>query len=533
MMTNESILEDATAYFDRRKDRAAIRNSVKVKYGTGIKIVQDKNNPKVSIETYTREETAINVDSGIYEVVNIGFGPKVVGALSNLFSEPGQVFSLFHETKEAEALEDADKLLTTHRKNGGYRKAMTEADERSIQVGAGAVVVTFTGGTLAYEVYIASRVRCYFPETILERVNNVEVTRSPDRTDIEDCYAVVLRVSSSDEDKNGYLAIFGRSIEWPNGRHVQYQAKDSTTEIPMPGDDSIIYEYEFEGGPANPLSIQANQNLDISIPEYPISIILGTVKDDDKPMPASTSLYEESLEFDVSSSHALGKGNEAAGGANVIELDEVGEGKPLPRTLQGDIVTQAGQKMVHISKSAEDAKVAYELIKDEMVDAAAGHGVPDYYMTSEDHTVEASSGVALEIKSRPLKKVRDRRIETNENRVNKVFEIEKWLIVAHDKDASEATVTTLRECSQAWQPGKINLPQNKTELMAELTQAGILGLMDTIAQLKKYYQLATDTEAIALYEKFKERAVEFPPIQIIEPVKKPVGLLRGRQNGNT
>jgi hypothetical protein len=535
LMTDNQILEDVVAYFDRRKDHAAIRASVKQRYGTGIKRVQDENNPNAYIETYTKETVDIQVDSGIYEAIAIGFGQKIVGALSNLFSEPGQIFSLVHDSKEAAALEDADKLLKAHRKNGGYRSALTEADERSIETGSCAVGVTFTGGTLSYDTHIASRVRFHFPKKILETVDGVKTTRAPDRTDIEDCYVVVMRISASNEatsEEDGYLAIFGRSAEWPNGRHVQYTASQITTEIPEPGSDKIIYEYEAEGGPANPLSVMANKHPDESIPEYPLSVIHGVVKDSDTPMPTSTSLYEQSLEFDVAASHTMGKGQDAAGGANVLALDETGAGKPLPRSLSGDIVTQPGQTLEHVSKSAADAEMAYKLSKEEMVDAAAGYGVPDYMVSSEDHTVDASSGIALEVKSKPLKKQRDRRVEQNDSQILHLFNVEKWLIVAHDTIADEPTVSTLRECSQAWQPGEIRLPQNKVELMAELTQARELGLMDTIALFKKYHQLATDTEAIELYDKFQDRAKRYPPIEVVEKPKRQVGLLGTNRNNN-
>jgi hypothetical protein len=525
MQVEEQIIDDVASYFDRQRDHELIRAAIKQRYALGIKTVTDQNNPTASIETYVKGNEALKVDKGIYESITVGFGPKVVGALANLFSEPGQKFSLLHETLEAEQLKDIEAILLKHRKNG-YNSTITEADERSIQTGSAAILVSFSGGSTVYNSYIPSAVRFYFPEEIVETVDGETVTRAPDKVDIEDAYAVVIRMSASDVQKNNYLAIMGRSVEWPQGRRLEYVASSVETEIPMPGHDSIISEYEYQGKPANPLSVVANEHPDVFVPEYPISIITGAVKSYDTPMPVSTSLYEDCLEFDTAASHSLGASQEAASGTNVLALSETGVGKPLPRSLSGNIVTQPGQEFKHESKNAEDAHTSFKQLKDTMIETAAGYSVPDYMVSSEDHTVDASSGIALEIKARPLKKERDRRVEKNTHSVNRIFEIEKWLIYTHDKEISESEANTLIECVQIWQPGEIKLPQNKKEALEEIVMAMEKGLMDTIGAIKKYYQLASDAEAVELYDTMQERARKYKPLQVFEQQKKQVGLPR-------
>ena len=46
------------------------------------------------------------------------------------------------------------------------------------------------------------------------------------------------------------------------------------------------------------------------------------------------------------------------------------------------------------------------------------------------------------------------------------------------------------------------------------------GIMDVVAAIKKYYQLATDEEAIQFYDKMKERNPDYPPMPITQDKKK-------------
>jgi hypothetical protein len=510
-MTDNEVLDDAKAYFDRRKDHDFVKSAIQVRYGIGIKKETDPNNKDASIETYVKQDFNIAINTGSIEALTIGFGQKIVNALSTLFTEEGHSMTLVHDSIDSDGLEEVDQLLETNRTDGGFDTAIVEADEQSIQVGSGAILVGFNDGSLVYDSYIPSAVRFYFPELIID--GDTGKKRTPVTDDIEDCIAVVVRLSTVDLVQNNYLAILGRSTECPNGRFVQYQASSITTEIPDIGDDSIVSEYEIDGGVANPLSVMANQFPDEPVPEYPISIIKGVVSSKTTPMPTSTSLYEDCLEFDVATSHSLSGSQKAATGCDVLSLDEKGQGRPLPRTLDGAIVTQAGQTLEHVSKDAGDADTSFNTTKKMMVECASGWTVPDYMVSSEDHTVDAASGIALEVKTRPLIKGRNKRIRKNTEAVNRLFNIEKYLLFAHS-EGDDSVLNTLLECSQVWNAGEIRLPEDRTKMVERLGAAMEKGLIDQVEAIRDYYALPTEAEAVELYEKLKERSEQYPPLEI-------------------
>lgn len=520
LLTDNSIIDTVVSYFDRRTDHDNINQAIKTRYGLGIKT---NTNAKTGqpLEVYSKESVDTKVDSGMIESICLGFGHKVTSALANLFSEKGLSFSLVHDTKTAEELEEASLLWQNSRVDGGFDAAIVEADERSIQTGSCAIMIEYNNGALKYNTFPPSAVKFVSPASIVDA--ETKERRAPDNADIEDCYAVILRLGAAGVGEYDYLAIMGRSFEYPQGRYFQFRKLSFDSKIPEVGDDSVMYEYEIDNKPANPLSVLANQFPELSIPEYPITVIKGLVSDKSTPMPWSTSLYKDCLELDVAASHDLGASQEACRGVDVLSVDATGVGQPLPRTLSGQTVLNHGQTLEHISKNAEDAESAYDTLRKLAVDIAFGYSVPDYMVTSEDHALEASSGVALEVKTKPLAKERNVRIKSNNLAVKKIFEIEKNLIAAHS-ESDPALIQTLVECIQLWQPGQITLPENKKEAMERIVSAMKNGILDTVGAIREYYQLGTDVEAIAMYKTLQERTKEYPSLAIEEKPKPKFGL---------
>lgn len=506
LLDKEIVIDNAVAHFDRQTEMAGIRTGIKKRYGIGIRLEKDPNvsNGK-AIETYVKEKFSLQVDSGMIESIPMGFGQKVTLALASLFTEQGQKFTLTHENEDTN-MEEAEALLNKHRENGGFDVATVEADEKSIQVGSCGLFMSFTSGGMNYQPMVPSAVRIWFGDTLIEDGKE----RSVDTTDIEDAFAVVLRLSMTNLNSYRYLAIVGSSVKYPNGRWVEYEADANNTAIPEVGDAGTL-EFEIEGEPANPLSYYSNQNPELKSPEYPLAIIVGETKDNSTPMPTSTALYETDLEFSIAGSHTLSASQEAARGTTVVELNEQGKGQPLPRTLSGAIVSNPGQEVKHVSKNAADAKISMETLNMEMVAAGSGWGVADYMMVSEDHAIEASSGVALEIKTRPLRKRRNSRVKRNKRAVQRIFEIEKAYIGLFETEDSKGKAL-LMAATQTWAAGEITLPENKKEIADRIGSLIDKGIMDTIGGIREYYQLTSDEDAEAMYERMKERATEFPPL---------------------
>ncbi len=522
LLTSESVIDDMVAYFNRQSDHDQIRSGVISQYGIGIEHVTDPETSTDVRQTYTRQNIKKQVNSGIVETITIGFGNKIVNATATLFTEDSQKYSLEHET--IEDLDDAEDVLWKHRDAGGYESAVTKCDERSVEIGSAAVFITYQD-SLKYNVIAPSDLRVFFSEYIEENGNR----RRTDTTDIEDATVCIIRLSQVDRVNWNYLAIFGRSKMYPNGRYVQYTSSQESTKVPELGDDDVV-EYEIEGvGPCNPLSYYANQNPDESLPEYPIATINGGVTDSGDLMPYSTSLWADCVTIDVAASHLLATSQDAARGTLVIKRLHEGAGKSLPNTLHGAIELDVGLDIEHIDHNAESSKIALNVLKNLMIDKAGSYSVPDYMIAPDDDSrLDAgSSGVALEVKTKPLIRKRQQRIKRNKNEVNKIFQVEKSLI--HLFDESDG-VDLLAECSQIWDAGIIKLPENKKEAADRIISLMDKGILDTIAAIREYYSVATDAEAIDIYETMKARATKYKPL-VAEP-KKPVGMLRGQAQGN-
>jgi hypothetical protein len=513
VLTNDSIVSDMLKYFDRQNDTDTIKGGINSRYAVGIKQVTDPANSSRTIETYVKEDMKLKVDSGLIEAISTGFGQKVVNALATLTTEPGHKFTLRHDQLEGDQLKEAEELLLENRVNGGFETTLVDADRMSVQVGSSAVLLTYSGSTVKYQVVAPSSVRAFFAETVTEN----EMERSADTKDIEDASVVIIKLDQVDLQVWNYLAIYGRSDIYPLGRYVTYKAAAGSTEIPAVGSiDANDYRGENGTGEVqNPLSVVALENPELALPEYPIGIILGGTTKSASLLPISTSLYHDSVEFDVASSHLLSISQEQARGARVVEVSEQGANQPLPRTLSGYIVAQIGQKVVDFPGNASGSADAMKVKRDLAIDLAAGYSVPDYMVVSEDYTVDASSGIALAVKTRPLKKNREYRIGLNSLQIKKIFDIEKCLIVAHDQDVDDKTAKVLLESTQVWDAGELTLPENKKESAERIKLLGEIGVLDMIAQIREYFQLPTEAEAIEVYEKYRGRATEYPPLRFL------------------
>jgi hypothetical protein len=519
---NSNEVSNIVGYFDRTTIRTQIRDAITARYGVGIRQVKDAAGGV--LETYTRDEFKIRVDAGIAEAITIGFGPKIEAALATLFTERGQRFTLTSE--ETDDVTEATELLEDQRKNGGFLQTMVDADKRSVQCASSIVFVEFASGNLQYSFKDIGKIQAYFDKSIEE---NGE-PRPVDMSDLEDCTYIVIQTGQVDLQTSSYLAIFGRSEAYPQGRYVAYESDSDGRDVPDFGPD--VFEYLIDGKQANPLSYYANLNPELQVPEFPIAIMRGGVGNESDLFPFSDTLFNESLEADVSASHYRATGNDAARGTMAISRTEQAAGKALPRSLHGAVDLPAGMSLEHISHDAAATLSGLEGLDKELIHTGGSYGVPDYMLVSEDYTVEASSGIALQVKTRPLKKKREYRTEINQPTVGKVFEIEKaYLSLHHEGD--DSAVAQLESCTQNWDPGDIRLPEDKKSKSERIISLKKDGIYDEIEAIQDWYDLPTEDEAIAQYEKMKQRREDFPPLNGggEETERRPVGLLRNLNRG--
>ncbi|OHB75594.1 MAG: hypothetical protein A2Z25_14610 [Planctomycetes bacterium RBG_16_55_9] len=448
----------------------------------------------------------VRILAGHIETVSIGLGHKISGAIATLFSEESGNFELV--ARDGVDTAAASELLSEKRGDGLMVEALVQADQESVWVGTMPVFVEYVDGRFCYHPIDPGKIQVLFEEAI--EANGF--TRPTNRRDIEDATCVVIGTGSLDDNTNNFLAIFGRSTLYPMGRYVSFRSSGDGRSIPKPWDKNS-YDWLDNGEIANPLSVYADAHPDMDLPEYPIAIIHSGLVRRDTLFPVSDSLLCEALEADVAASHIRATSGDNAKGTRVLEKSEAGGPQPIPKHLTGEVLLESGQKLTQLNSDAGAPKIAWELLQEEMVAVGLGYTVPDFYVSSKDHTVEAASGTALIVRSGQLEKLRKRRTVLNAPAVKKIFEIEKALIsLMSDEDAS--TIALLESCEQNWNPGEPASTEREIDRIAVVERLLATGLYDTIEAIRVAYALRSEDEAIDKYEQLKTRRKKFPPLNV-------------------
>jgi hypothetical protein len=498
------ICDEIVGYFGRTIDKYLISQAIIDRYGTGFRIEKDASTG-ITIQSYEKVGFKERLYSRQIEVISVNLGIKIVNAYATLFSEQTQNFSLISPTNvdTSEVMEYLYKMRCEEQ----YQSNLVSADIRSVQCGSSLMFTEFVDGRLKHRVLPPGRVKIFFK-------NAIEVDGKPQATDytkIDDASCFILNTGSIDGINNRYVAIYGRSDQYKLGRYVIYTSDSDGKDVPDVGSDNAI-DWMINGEVANPLSWYASQHSDMEIPEYPVSIFYGgTVNDDDSILPMSNSLMLDSLECDIAASHIRGAAAKCAEGTRVFTKSDKGSGSTIPKSLHGNVILEYGQKLEDLSTDIEAVEKSWKTLKDQMVSIASAYLVPDFMISSEDHTVEASSGIALKVRNKPLLKIRNSRIKKNSPSVYRMFEIDKALI-AISGDGEERIINLLTQCEQKWQAGDIIDPENAVEKSTVITRLYELGLIDTVEALRRENNLGSEDDAIKLYEKIKRRSEEYPPL---------------------
>jgi hypothetical protein len=317
--------------------------------------------------------------------------------------------------------------------------------------------------------------------------------------DIEDATVVVIKLSDVDdiaiESTNNYLAIFGRSEDYPMGRYVQYKAAmwSSIPRVGSPGAHDFYIGEEI----ANPLSWQASHYPEKNIPEYPIVVIAGgNSLTRNKIMEISTSLYDAAVELDVGYSRVLKDSLSSSTGTKVISNPD---GSPIPKTLEGDVVLNGTQSITMMQQTAGNCLTALQVLGQISKAVAESYSVPGYQILNE---VANESGISLIIKNKPMIEHRQYRIALNEPQVNKIFQIEQALI-------EFISGLDFGLVKQTWNPGQISVPETETEKIARIQAALTAGLISYVQAIKQLHNLSTDEEARNYIDKMRAEDLEY------------------------
>jgi hypothetical protein len=500
--------DEIIRYFNRNDDHGILKSALELAYSVGLSDITLDGGE--TIETYSGgREFREKLETGEIDALNLGWGHKIANAKATLFTEPGLKFSLALNDSDMDVT-DAEKILKRHRKNGSFIANNVSANRVAVFRGCCLMMVSYLRGNLRYKKIYPGQVRVKWGEEIIENGR----LRPVDILDIEDASAVLVRLGQVGINKFSYLGIIPSNPQVPNGRYVTFVDSITCQEIPPIGEKGVI-DYRIggeKGEPVNPLTYHANQHPERDLPEIPIAVMIGGTVDSEVLCPTFRTLYEQSLIFDKKTSHILAKAEEKAAGTLAVKRNHEAMGQPLPRRLTGTVSLQQGQEIEDIAHDASACDIAHKLKRADMIDTAASYSVPDFMVVSEDHTVDASSGRALDIKARPLKKDRKNLIDLNGPYVDRLFEIERATLEFMDEEEDKGGLAILAECSQTWEAGPLVLPEDKSDVATRIISLGNAGVIDTIAQIQEYYQLPSDKEAIDLYDRMKERRDEFPPL---------------------
>jgi len=492
-------------YSGRTTDRTQIKETILRRYGSSIRMEKDPATG-IDYEIFVKDGFDARLQAGHIETTCVSLGHKISGAIATQFSEPTQVFALAAGSEDTNT-EAASELLGDMR-GERYIDALVQADHESIWVASMPIFVEFVDGVLQYRVIDPGKYQILYEETI----ESNEIVRPTNRCDIEDATCVVIDTGSLDDHTNTYIAIFGRSLTYPNGRYVSFRTSGNGREVPAPfssNEESI--DCIIDGEIANPLSWYANQNPDLDVPEYPVGIIYSGLVRKEQLFPVSDSLLQEALEADVAASHIRATSGDNAKGTRVFEKSEMGGTQPIPKTLMGEVVLEAGQQLKLEKADSAAPKIAWELLQESMVSTGLGYTVPDFYLSSKDHTVEAASGTALKVRSGQLGKLRERRTKLISPEIKKIFEVEKALISVN-AEADESAITLLESCEQLWDPGEPESTESELEKAAAVEKLVASGFYDTIEALIVVYKFGSESDAIDKYEELEARRKKYPPL---------------------
>jgi hypothetical protein len=437
-----------------------------------------------SPKTYKRGVISAQIDSGQFEVVNTRFGPKIAQTLANLFNADNAKW-VFSD-------EEIEQLLSKHRQDGNFHNALQSADYSSTAVESGVVRIGWEGNHLQYTYVKPSDMTFCYPSLVSEG----DHSRTPNRGSIEDCSAVVVKVSDGDRGAGIYVAYIGRSDEYENGRMVTFEGK-SATAIPSIGDTNVLNDYTIDGDVANPLTYMQNKDGFEDVPEYPFVLLRGGYMPLSPDLcPITYELYNLSREIELGWSRVLKDSLSAGAGIRAVTNEQTG--MPLPEALEGQVVLNRGQSLtVHHGGDVSNALASVESL---IRNGATGYSVPARIVMDQSGS-QPASGLALIVETEPLNDAREYRISLNRGEIKKIPTIERALIGFHSGRELdyEASFTF----------GSLGVPRTEEERIAAIKARRELGLSDFVQDIQDYYDL-TPEEAKERIGTMRERAVEFP-----------------------
>jgi hypothetical protein len=503
-------VDTALDYLERYQDHKTVVDKMKERYAFSIRKADSSNTAAGSTDElsgyYTYENALLKkVVEKSYEHVTSGIYSKIVHSLADLFTNKTSYFD-FVDPNSNKSVDEAEKRITEQREAGGFDTELAGADAVAAGVHSGPLYIDYAGGHLGYRAFSPAAIHAKFGNKVIE--NGTERAAIP--TLIEDAICIVLTLddgtstdTSTQSDEKEYLAIFGKSEEWPLGRHVTFRA-GSWDSFPKVGDDNSLDWTTAGGEIANPLTWANNQYDNIYGVEYPVVIFKGGFNiTSNKLIPVSSSLFENCLEIDLALSRVLHTSLRSARGSNVLKNPE---NNPLPHTTEGNIVLLDGQEMSIMGQPVSNSVGALDVIVSLTRIVAEGSNVPGYHVIHEGGG-QAESGISLYIRTLPAISFREHRANVNKTEVARLFQIERGLYKVFSEKNQDLAGP---EVVQVWNPGRFIMPEAELDKVTRVKASLDAGFIDYPTAIMEMHDLPNIKSAEAYIDEMEERKTEYP-----------------------
>lgn len=505
--------EEALDFFDGRGAKDILASKYAARYGYRL----EKRHDELEGEyyAYERGNAPTSIAAGLYQIAETGTLHRVIRSVATLFTQKDSSFS-FVDTS-GESSEEATEIITAHRKAGGFLQEMIRTDRVSVLLSSSAVKITYYNGAIKYHGGLGPQLfTVLWPEGIRDANDTV---RPPDRSDLEDAAAVIIRLTDStkqtDTKKSRYAAYFGRSAEYEHGRYVIYEA-NSPLDIPAVGNPGALDYEDSRFGIANPLTALQNSRDDgfeFCPFEYPFVQFYGQDTPRDNTFPeTSFSLYDNSIEFDLMQSRLLKAADVSARGSIAVTLEH--GGVPPENPDEGITILREGQSRDIESVPSSGAKDGQEVLKQAQLQIATRYSVPGYEVIT-DGSGAPESGVALAIRSQAKREARQERINEHETAVDKVFILERATLEYFGGDSPKISV----DVDQVWNPGTWDIPTDPALKNQEIRDKLAAGFIDYVEAVRLSRGLKSREEAKQVIDEMKQDKEEYkdPTKEEIKP----------------
>jgi hypothetical protein len=500
-------------------DSKYIEEKMATRYATTVDKVKDQvDGTEKTWLVRNNEAKNAAIANGLFEIVGLHTYNHIVRETASLFTIGSE-----YEYEGSGNVDTFAEDLEAAREMANRDLSMGRVDELSVATGSSCVLVQVLGSILNYQAIPRDKIWVAFNNTIFE--NNVE--RPANQLNIEEATAIVIQLDDADSSGNAsYVAYYGRSDKYPQGRQVKYSAKkwDDVPEVGQTGEDAGT-DAEFDGEAGNPMTVwQDQQGSGFVSPEYPIAIWTGSTSGYGKELlPITEGLYKQTLELDLGASRVLMSALKSARGVFAFSRD-MESSNVLPEVIdEGGVVLEHGQTLATHSIPGINIKEAMAVLKEMAAITSEAWQVPAYRIGINATSVP--SGAALRELNRPLIRNRDSRIQLNRSNVSRIYDIERILASMENGSATGEAI------EETWVPNEVQFERDRLEVLNEKK----LELEMKITHLERvaeevFPHIDTEEQAENWIAEVKEKTPEQAPAPA-QNGGRAIDRFRARQNG--